>query len=152
MGILLFYFWRSLAFRENKYLYIHYNSDVETLPKMPPCALMFFLVGHPLGDHLSKWHGLCTCHHPTRHSTWIYFKKKIKLPKHNKTDSEIYSQILSSLFNQTLTPKTHVLSSSFIGTTHLNLIWSIKNLFGYVIPCTHFAYLAHHRQLQSWDF
>ena len=31
-------------------------------------------------------------------------------------DSEIYSQIPSSLLNQTLTPKTHILSLSFTAT------------------------------------
>ena len=35
-------------------------------------------------------------------------------------DSEIYPQMPSFLFNQTLTPKTHTLSPLFIATIHQN--------------------------------
>ena len=74
-------------------------------------------------------------HQPARHSTWI------------DVLNNIYPQISSSFFNQTLTPKTHVLSYSFTGTTHYKTKGSIKNLVSSQIAITH----QPQTNLQTWS-
>ena len=50
-----FYFSNSMDFGENKLPFLHYNSDVETLPKIPSYTLTTLLVGSVVWkSHISK--------------------------------------------------------------------------------------------------
>ena len=67
---LFFYFSNSMDFGENKWSFIHCNSDVEALPKMPSYTLTTLLVGSVAWkSHVSKVQISC----PFKLMTWLMY-------------------------------------------------------------------------------